>query len=104
MDRDAIFSTSRLVSDFPGVIAGPDFPPLRMDSIVRRSRPPCGVGPLWQGKQLALRMGMTSASKLGDFELSAPLAGVMPAEAATHIAHQKSGRGIVIRLYLFANT
>jgi hypothetical protein len=49
-------------------------------------------------------MGTTSASKLGDFEVSAPRAGVLPAEAATHIANQKNGLGMVIRLYLFCHT
>jgi hypothetical protein len=53
---------------------------------------------------LALRMGTTSASKLGDLEVSAPLAGVMLAEVATHIANQKNGLGMVIRLYLFRRT
>src|ERR1700682_24652 len=98
MDFDATFSTSRLVSEFPGVIAGPDFPPLRRDSGVCRSSPACGVGPLWQAKQLALKIGTMSASKLGDFVVSAPLTGLLPAELATHSANQKNRLGMVIRL------
>jgi hypothetical protein len=70
MDFDATFSTSRLVSEFPGVIAGPDFPPA------------CGVGALWQLKQFALKIGRTSASKLGDLTVS-------PAAVIAHIASQK---------------
>src|ERR1700730_4930691 len=72
MDRDATFSTRRLVSEFPGVIAGPDFPPLSTDSKLCKSRPACGVGPLWQAKQLALKMGRMSVSKPGLLAVLAP--------------------------------
>src|SRR3982074_707588 len=104
MDFDTTFSTSRLVSEFPGVIAGPDFPPLSTDSGVRRSSPACGVGPLWQAKQLALKIGTIPASKLGDFAVSAPLTGLIPAEVVTHSANQKNRLGMVIRLCISRRT
>ena len=91
MDRDATFSTRRLVSEFPGVIAGPDFPPLRMDSKLCRSRPACGFCPLWQAKQLAWKMGRISASKLGALVVLPPVNGAMPTMVTKHRVMSQKG-------------
>src|SRR5213593_2038125 len=66
MALETIFSTSRLLSEAPGCIAGPERPPLRMESSDRRSSPACGFSPPWHPQQLAFKIGTTSDSKRGD--------------------------------------
>jgi hypothetical protein len=62
---ETTFSIRRLPADEPGFMAGPDFPPLRIESAVRKSRPACGDVAPWHDQHFAWRMGAISDSNSG---------------------------------------
>ena len=74
-----------------GTIAGPLSPPLSITSGVSRLRPPLVVVLQWQERQLSLRNGSTSRSKLtGSVRLRSAIGiGVLPAAFAPRVAAKK---------------
>ena len=78
----SIRSQSRLSSWCPGTIASPDSPPRIAARANRRSSFPLSLGSSpWQWKQWVLKIGRTSASKLGASEARAGDAGASPIRA-----------------------
>ena len=65
------FETIRLFSAEPAISAGPDAPPFRIPSAVRRSNFPCGDAP-WQTTHLAFSSGSTSDENVGIFGARPP--------------------------------
>src|SRR5262245_15383289 len=84
MAFETTLSTSRLLSEAPGCIAGPERPPRRIESSDRRSSPACGFSAPWHDQQLALKIGTTSDSKRGDWPKLADEAATQKARLMRH--------------------